>query len=64
MNFLSHADLGYDSKNLVRIEIPISNQVTNSAIFKNELANKPNIISVVARNGGGVLRGRKLMENK
>jgi len=53
LNFLLHADLGYDSKNIVRIDIPISRSSEKlPAIFKNELANKPTIISVAAKNGG------------
>ncbi len=60
LNFLLHADLGYDSKNLVRIDIPISRSSEKlPAIFKNELANKPNIISVAARNGGRNISGAK-----
>ncbi len=60
LNFLLHTDLGYDSKNLVRIDIPISRSSEKlPAIFKNELANKSNIISVAARNGGRNISGAK-----
>ena len=53
LNFLMHADLGYDTKNLVKIDIPINKSSDKlPALFKNELANKPSIISVAARNGG------------
>ena len=53
LNFLLHADLGYDTKNLVRIDIPINKSSDElPASVKNELANKPSIISVAARNGG------------
>ena len=53
LNFLLHADLGYDSKNLVRIDVPMSKSSDKlPAIFKNELANQSNIVSVAARNGG------------
>ena len=41
LNFLLHADLGYDNKNLVKMDIPI-NKTSDQlpAIFKNELLNK------------------------
>ena len=55
LNFLLHADLGYDGKTLVRIDIPVSKSSDKlPAIFKTELANKSNIVSVAARNGGRV----------
>jgi len=60
LNFLLHKDLGYDSKNLVRIYIPISKASDAlPALFKNELTNKPNIINVAARNGGRSISGAK-----
>jgi putative ABC transport system permease protein len=60
LNFLLHADLGYDSKNLVRIDVPISKSSDElPSIFKNELANKSNIVSVAARNGGRNISGVK-----
>ena len=60
LNFLLHADLGYDSKNLVRIDVPMSKSSDKlPAIFKNELANQSNIVSVAARNGGRSISGVK-----
>ncbi len=53
LNFLLHTDLGYDSKNLVRIDLPLtlaSNKT--AAIFKNKLAGNTSILDVTARNGG------------
>jgi putative ABC transport system permease protein len=53
LNFLVNTDLGYDNKNLVRVDFPMSkfsNKLT--AVFKNELASQPNIADVAARNGG------------
>ena len=53
MNFLSRADLGYDSNNLVGIDIPggtSSNPLPEQ--FKNELAGNPKIVSVAARHRG------------
>jgi len=58
LNYFYHADLGFDSKGLVRINIPISNASNNlPSLFKNELAGKPNIISVSAKNGGRSISG-------
>jgi len=61
MNFLSHADLGYDSKNLVKMDIPI-NKTSDllPGFFKNELLNKPGIISVAARHRGRNISGAKV----
>ncbi|MBX3238583.1 MAG: ABC transporter permease [Chitinophagaceae bacterium] len=53
LNFLMHADLGYDTRNLVRLDIPINRSSDDlPALFKNELMGKPGIVSVAARNGG------------
>jgi len=53
VNFLSNADLGYNSDNLVRIIIPVSKLSDPlPGLFKDQLANRKNIISVAARNGG------------
>src|SRR5438477_2456493 len=58
LNFLLHADLGYDSKNLVRMSIPINKSSDRlPAIFRNVLIDKPGIISVAARNGGRNISG-------
>jgi ABC-type antimicrobial peptide transport system permease subunit len=60
LNFLLHADLGYEGKNLVRIDIPISKASDMlPAIFKTELANQRNIVSVAAKNGGRSISGVK-----
>src|SRR5436305_146470 len=60
LNFLLHKDLGYDGKNLVRINVPISKSSDMlPAIFKNELAGKSNIVSVAGRNGGRSISGVK-----
>jgi putative ABC transport system permease protein len=61
LNFLLHADLGYDTKNLVRMDIPINKSSDRlPALFKSELAGKPDIISVAARNGGRNISGAKV----
>ncbi|HEX8041374.1 MAG TPA: FtsX-like permease family protein, partial [Chryseosolibacter sp.] len=58
LNFLFHANLGYDSQNLVRVEIPIRNTSESlPSLFKNELAGRPDIVSVAARNGGRSISG-------
>ena len=60
-NFLQHADLGYDSKNLVRIAIPVRKSSDElPTLFKNELAGHPEIVSVAARNGGRNISGVKV----
>jgi putative ABC transport system permease protein len=50
-NFLTNEKLGYDDNNLVRVN---NNFKTHDAawLFKHELLNDPNIISVAPRNGG------------
>jgi len=61
LNFLLHADLGYDSKNLVKMDIPINKTSDRlPAVFKNELRNKPGIISVAARHRGRSISGAKV----
>ena len=60
LHYLLHKDLGYDSRNLVRIDLPFGRATDKlPALFKNELANQRNIISVAARNGGRNLSGAK-----
>ena len=60
LKYLLHKDLGYDSKNLVRINLPSSEKSDNlPALFKNELANERNILGVAARNGGRNTSGAK-----
>lgn len=61
LNYLTHADLGYDTKNLVRIDIPVNNSSDRlPALFKNALLNQPNIINVAARNSGRSISGAKV----
>jgi putative ABC transport system permease protein len=60
VNYLLHANLGYDSKNLVRIDLPNSNTSDKlPTLFKNELAGERNILSIAARNGGRSISGAK-----
>ena len=60
LNYLLHTDLGYDAKNLVRLDLPNSNASDKlPALFKNELANQRNILSVAARNSGRTISGAK-----
>jgi len=60
VNYLLHTDLGYDSRNLVRIDLPNSNTSNKlPALFKNELGRQPNILTVAARNGGRNISGAK-----
>src|SRR5688572_12094305 len=61
LNFLLHADLGYDTKNLVRMDIPVNNSSDKlPALFKNELLNNTGVISVAARNGGRNISGARV----
>ncbi len=61
MNFLLHADLGYDSRNLVRIDIPVSKSSDRlPELFKNELEGKPGIVNVAAKNAGRRTSGVKV----
>jgi len=60
LNFFLRADLGYDSRNLVRIDIPVRKSSDKlPALFKSELAGQPSILSVAARNGGRSITGVK-----
>ena len=60
LNFLSHADLGYDSKNLVRIVLPIRKSSDKlPGLIRNELANESDILSVAGKNGGRSISGVK-----
>jgi putative ABC transport system permease protein len=60
LNYLLHIDLGYDSKNLVLLNLPYSKSSDKlPALFKNELANQRSILSVAARNGGRNISGAK-----
>ena len=61
LNYLFHADLGYDTKNLVRVDIPVNNSSDRlPGLFKNELLHKTGIVSVAARNGGRNISGAKV----
>jgi putative ABC transport system permease protein len=60
LHYLLHKNLGYDSRNLVRIDLPFGRATDKlPALFKNELATQRNIISVAARNGGRSIMGAK-----
>jgi len=61
MNFLLKADMGYDSKNLVRIILPVSKLSDKlPGIFRSELAGNSNILSVAAKNSGRSIAGVKV----
>ncbi|TMI82672.1 MAG: FtsX-like permease family protein [Bacteroidetes bacterium] len=60
LRYLLHKNLGYDSSNLVRIDLPFGRATDKlPTLFKNELGNQRNIISVAARNGGRSIFGAK-----
>jgi putative ABC transport system permease protein len=61
VNFLAHADLGYDSNNLVRIEIPGSTSGNPLPdLFRNELGNNHQIVDIGARQRGRHLTSVKV----
>jgi putative ABC transport system permease protein len=61
LNYLQQADLGYDTKNLVKIDIPVNSSSDKlPALFKNALLNQPDIINVAARNAGRSIAGAKV----
>ena len=61
LNFLFHADLGYDTKDIVRIDIPVNKSSDKlPALFKSELLGKTGIVRVAARNGGRNISGVKV----
>jgi putative ABC transport system permease protein len=56
MNFLLHADMGYDGKNLVRIGLPYGkSRNTLAGLFKNELSGQASIESIAPKNGGRIM---------
>ncbi|MGC4035868.1 MAG: ABC transporter permease [Chitinophagaceae bacterium] len=61
LRLLKNSSLGYDSKNLVRLDIPINNSSEKlPSLFKNELLKNPDIINVAAKNGGRSISGVKV----
>lgn len=54
LKFVFHQDLGYESKNLLQINMPPFAQGNEKllALFKNELANQPSVINIAGRNAG------------
>ena len=60
LHYLFHKDLGYDRKNLVKIQLPYSRSSNKQAILlKNELGNRQDISAVSLRNGGRNITGVK-----
>ncbi len=65
LNFLSHTDLGYNPENLVAINIPVNKSSDKLPdLFKNELANRNDIIMVAAKNSGRSISGVKANEKQ
>ena len=53
VDFLLHADLGYDNSNVVSLRLPYGDASNKLAgLFKNELNGKTGISAVSARSGG------------
>lgn len=60
LDFVLNADLGYNSRNLVRLDIPVSTASDPlPAIFRNELLGKANIVAIAAKNGGRSITAMK-----
>ncbi|HEV8507860.1 MAG TPA: ABC transporter permease [Chitinophagaceae bacterium] len=60
LNYLLHKKLGYDSSDLVKIDLPNSNMSDRlPALFENEVAGQKNILSIAPRNGGRTISGAK-----
>ena len=58
VKYLLHKDLGYNSSNLVLLQLPYSKSSDRlPALFKNELAGQKNILSIAARNSGRSISG-------
>jgi putative ABC transport system permease protein len=65
LNFLFHQNLGYDSKDLVKINLPYSKTSDRvAALFENELSGKNSILSVAARNEGRTIMAVKSNEKQ
>ena len=58
VKYLLRKDLGYNSSNLVLLQLPYSKSSDRlPALFKNELAGQKNILSIAARNSGRSISG-------
>jgi putative ABC transport system permease protein len=58
VNYFLRKDLGYNSTNLVLLQLPFSNSSDKlPALFKTELTGQKNILSIAARNGGRSISG-------
>ncbi len=66
LNFLSKRDLGYDSKNLVRIQLPYFGEDRGASALRYELSKQSFVTDVALRNGGvnitGIKAGGKQLE--
>lgn len=61
LNFLYHTKLGYDSSNLVSIELPVRKSSDKlPALFKNELTGQKDILNIAASNSGRSISGVKV----
>lgn len=61
LDFMEHKNLGYDNKNLVKIDLPFGDRGNQlAALFKNKLSGLHNIIAVAARNAGRITSGAKV----
>jgi putative ABC transport system permease protein len=55
MNFIYNKDLGYDTKNLLRVDMPFGETSELFKTFRNELAGDPAVTGMAGRNRGGTI---------
>ncbi len=62
LNFLLQKDLGYESKNLVRIDLPFSkNNAQLLSLFKDKLSGNQSILNIAGRNRGRAITSVRVL---
>jgi ABC-type antimicrobial peptide transport system permease subunit len=62
LSFVFHKDLGYDPKNLLKIDLPFSKSNDQIlSLFKNRLEGEHSIIGIAGRNRGRTMSGAKVL---
>lgn len=62
LNFLLQKDLGYESKNLVRIDLPFSkNNAQLLALFKDKMSSNQSILDIAGRNRGRSITSARVL---
>ena len=59
INFVYSADLGYNTENLIRIDMPFGGRKNDKVLetFKHEMASDRSVITIAGRNGGVMISG-------